>query len=112
MSPDDLTERRRQVQEAIEAPAEPLASVSSNESVRSGSGPGLSMLPYLTINDIIALRAASFEDLEDLEARILEVPEPAWGHVLELVTAGIVRPPPEALTASDGDAVAGENGQA
>lgn len=85
----------------MEAKAEQLASVSSNESARSSSGPGLSMLPYLTINDIIQLRAAGFDDLDDLEARVLEVPETAWEHVLELIRADIVRPKPEALRAED-----------
>lgn len=85
------------MEEAIEEPAEQLASVSSNESARTSSGPGLAMLPYLTINDIIQLRAAGFDELEDLEERILEVPESAWAHVLELIRANIVRPQPGAL---------------
>lgn len=85
----------------MEEPAEQLASVSSNESARTSSGPGLAMLPYLTINDIIELRAEGFDELEDLEQRILEVPETAWEHVLELVRADIVRPRPEALSPPD-----------
>ncbi len=81
----------------MEEPADQLASVSSNESARNSSGPGLAMLPYLTINDIIQLRAAGFDDLDDLEERVLEVPESAWQHVIELIRADIVRPRPDAL---------------
>lgn len=101
---EDPSSRIRQVEEAMEEPAEQLASVSSNESARSSSGPGLSMLPYLTINDIIQLRAAGFDELEDLEERILEVPDRAWAHVLELIRADIVRPQPGALRATGGSA--------
>ncbi len=55
------------------------------------------MLPFLTINDIIALRDHDFHELEDIEQRLFEVPEPAWEHVLDLVRARVIRVEPDDL---------------
>lgn len=97
VSKDGYKARIRQVEEAMEGHPRALATGGSTESIRSSSGPGLAMLPFLTINDIIALRRAGFKGLQDIEDRVLEVPDAAWEHVLELVEAGIARVPPTAL---------------
>lgn len=91
VSDDEDAQRVRDVQAAIEGEQRSLVTGGSVSSIRTSSGPGLAMLPFLTINDIIALRENDFHELEDIEQRLLEVPEPAWEHVLDLVRARVIR---------------------
>lgn len=98
MTPDP-EERIRQIEEALEEEAVDLATGSSVESIRSSSGSGLATLPYLTINDIVALRDADLMELEEIEANILDVPDTAWDHVLHMVRARVIQVSPSDLRA-------------
>lgn len=75
---------------------------SSPGSARSSAKKGLAYLPYLTIGDIVHLRKEGIADLESLEARLLEVPEPVWPHVLDLVRARVLEVP-RRTSRSNGD---------
>lgn len=96
MSPD-APERIRQIEEALEEEPIDLATGSSVESVRSSTGSDMSRLPFLRVNDIIALRDAGLEGLEEIENNILEVPDTAWPHVLDMVRARVVQVRPSEL---------------
>ncbi|MDX1611414.1 MAG: hypothetical protein R3185_03530, partial [Candidatus Thermoplasmatota archaeon] len=96
-----IEQRLRDLQDARDDPRESLATVNSAESVRNNAGQGLAQLPYLTINDILHLRAQGYQSLDDLEERLLEVPEPAWGHVIELVRSEVLIVDPSKLTVPD-----------
>lgn len=87
-----LRERVAQIEAVLDDQPVSLNTANSPGSVRSSSGSDLATLPYLTINDIIQLKAAGFHELEDLEERILEVPEAAWEHVIDLVRARVLEP--------------------
>lgn len=93
----DASERIRQIEEALEEEPADLATGSSVESVRSSTGSDMSRLPYLTVNDIIALRDADIEGIEEIEENILEVPDQAWEHVLWMVRARVVQVDPGQL---------------
>jgi hypothetical protein len=93
----DAPERISQIEEALEQEPVDLATGSSVESVRSSTGSDMSRLPYLTVNDIIALRDAGIEGLEAIEDNILDVPDQAWEHVLWMVKARIVQVEPNEL---------------
>lgn len=96
MSPD-APERIRQIEEALEEEPVDLATGSSVESVRSSTGSDMSRLPFLTVNDIIALRDADIEGIEAIEENILEIPDQAWEHVLWMVRARVVQVEPNRL---------------
>lgn len=92
-----LRQRVAQIEAVLEEPPVSLNTANSAGSVRSNAGSDLATLPYLTINDIIQLKAAGFDELEDIETRLLEIPETAWDHVVDLVRARVVRPQPADL---------------
>lgn len=106
MSPDaDAQARIEQIEQALEEEQVQLATGSSVDSIRSSTGPGLARLPYLTINDIVVLKDAGMEEFEEIEANLLEVPDPAWEHVLDLVRARVIQVSPNELRAElDGTA--------
>lgn len=89
--------RIQQIEEVLEDQPADLATKSSVESIRSSTGGGLATLPYLTINDIIALRDEEITQLEQIEARMLDLPDEAWSHVLDLVRARVVQVSPSEL---------------
>lgn len=92
-----MLERIQQIEDALDEEPLELQTTNSPDSARSGAG--LAYAPFLTINDIIALRGAGMRDLEDIEQRILEVPEPAWTHVLDLVRARVLDVTPGTIKA-------------
>lgn len=96
LSPED---RIQHIEEALEEGPVDLVTGSSVDSIRSSTGPGLARLPYLTINDIIALRDVDITELEQIEENILTIPEPAWEHVVDLVRARVVQVSPDQLLA-------------
>lgn len=98
MTPD-AEERIRQIEEVLEEDPVDLATGSSVDSIRSSSGPGLARLPYLTINDILALRDAGITEFEEIEANVLDLPDTAWDHVLDMVRARIIQVKPSELEA-------------
>lgn len=91
MDREDVIDRIGELQAALDAEPTELDTVNSAETARSASS--LAYLPYLTINDIIALRDAGIRNLEDIEADLLTVPEQAWDHVLDLVRARVIQVP-------------------
>lgn len=93
MSRIPVEERIRQLRQAAEGEPRELVTANSPQSVRNNSGQGLATVPYLTIGDIIQLKAAGYEDLEAIEDRILEVPDRAWDHVVHLVEARVLEVP-------------------
>jgi hypothetical protein len=93
----DAPERIRQIEEALEEEPIDLATGSSVESIRGSTGSDMSRLPFLTVNDIIALRDADLEGLEAIENNILDVPDAAWEHVLFMVRARVVQVEPNEL---------------
>lgn len=98
MSPN-AEARIEQIEEALEEEQVQLATGSSVDSIRSSSGSGLATLPYLTINDIIALRDADITEFEEIEENILSLPDPVWDHVLDMVRARVVQVSPSELRA-------------
>lgn len=90
-------ERIEMIEEALEEDQVQLATGSSVESIRSSTGSGLATLPYLTINDIIALRDADITEFEQIEENVLKLPDAAWPHVLDLVRARVVQVSPSEL---------------
>jgi hypothetical protein len=93
----DPEERIEEIEAALEEDPVDLATGSSVESIRSSSGSGLATLPYLTINDIVALRDADMTELEQIEENVLEVPEVAWDHVVHMVRARVLQVSPSDL---------------
>jgi len=93
----DAPERIRQIEEALKEEPIDLATGSSVESIRGSTGSDMSRLPFLTVNDIIALRDADLEGLEAIENNILDVPDAAWEHVLFMVRARVVQVEPNEL---------------
>ncbi|PSG95981.1 hypothetical protein BRD56_12880 [Thermoplasmatales archaeon SW_10_69_26] len=102
MSPD-APERIRQIEQALEEEPIDLATGSSVESIRGSTGSDMSRLPFLTVNDIIALRDADLEGLEAIENNILDVPDAAWEHVLFMVRARVVQVEPNELRQQIGE---------
>jgi len=99
----DAPERIRQIEEALEEEPIDLATGSSVESIRGSTGSDMSRLPFLTVNDIIALRDADLEGLEAIENNILDVPDAAWEHVLFMVRARVVQVEPNELRQQIGE---------
>lgn len=93
ISRDELLERLRHVEEALRSQPVEMETQSSPDAVRSAAQKGLAYLPYLTIEDIIQLRAEGIHDFETLESRVTDVPEAVWPHVLWLVRARVLRVP-------------------
>lgn len=93
----DAPERIRQIEEALEEDPVDLATGSSVESIRGSTGSDMARLPYLTVNDIIALRDAGLNGLEAIEDNVLDVPDEAWEHVLWMVRARLVQVSPAEL---------------
>lgn len=93
----DPDERIEQIEAVLEEDQVQLATGSSVESIRSSTGSGLATLPYLTINDIVALRDAGITEFEEIEEQILELPDAAWPHVLDLVRARVIQVSPNEL---------------
>lgn len=102
MSPD-ASERIQQIEEALEEDPIDLATGSSVESIRGSTGSDMSTLPFLTINDIVALRDAGLDGLEKIEENVLDVPDSAWEHVLYMVRARVVQADPQELREKAGD---------
>jgi len=80
---------------APKAKPAPAAKFPSAEAARLRGQEGLVQLPYLTVNDLLALRKAGFKDVEDLERRWHEIPDEAWRSVVYLVEARVLRLPTE-----------------
>lgn len=105
-----VLQRIRQLQDALEADPLTLETSNSPESARSVSS--LAYLPYLTINDIIVLRDAGMTSLDEIKEGILEVPEAAWPHVLDLVRSRVLEINPGHLEApAETNGAAGGNPQ-
>jgi hypothetical protein len=95
----DAKERISQIEEVLEEDPADLATGSSVESIRGSTGSDMSRLPYLTISDLIALKDEGYENLEAIEANVLDVPDEAWDHVLWMVRARVVQVDPAELRA-------------
>lgn len=107
MSREAVRRRIRDLQEALEEDPRELATGGSADSIRSSSS-GLATVPFLTINDIILLRDLGISSLDELEANMVEVPDPVWPHVLALVEARVLDPASSMSSAAS--RAAGANG--
>lgn len=91
MSRHAFRERIRELEEARSGPPQELETVSSPESARSAADQGLARAPFLRISDIMLLRDEGIESLDELEDRLLEVPDAVWPRVLDLIRARVIQ---------------------
>lgn len=97
ISRDRLLERLRDVEEALRGQPTELETQSSPDAARSAGKKGLAYLPYLTLADIVHLRSAGIRDLETLQEKVMEVPDPVWPRIVDLLEARVLEVPQASL---------------